>query len=114
MIFFRATLRLVCLKLVVVMGVTWVADVVSWAAGGPSSIWYATDLVNALQGVLIFIVVGCQPHVWAAIRRLWCWRESRNGLTRGTGASLGPDSITSTTGATASPAAKVAAVETLC
>lgn len=59
----RAALGRVCLKLVVVMGVTWVADVLSWAVGGPHYFWYLTDLINALQGVLIFIVVGCQPQV---------------------------------------------------
>ncbi|KAG8234417.1 hypothetical protein J437_LFUL015527 [Ladona fulva] len=70
----RATLGRVCLKLVVVMGVTWVADVISWAVGGPAHAWYATDLINAFQGVLIFAVVGCQPQVWAALRRMWCCR----------------------------------------
>lgn len=73
---FRATLGRVCLKLVVVMGVTWVADVVSWAVGGPDYLWYLTDLINALQGVLIFAVVGCQPQVWAAVKRLWCLRQT--------------------------------------
>lgn len=71
----RATLGRVCLKLVVVMGITWVADVVSWLVGGPAYVWYFTDLINALQGVLIFAVVGCQPQVWAAVKRLWCLRE---------------------------------------
>ncbi|XP_023947501.2 probable G-protein coupled receptor Mth-like 1 [Bicyclus anynana] len=65
----RAALGRVCAKLVVVMGVTWGADVVSWAAGGPEYVWYATDLLNALQGVFIFLVVGCQPHAWAALKR---------------------------------------------
>lgn len=51
------------MKLVVVMGVTWVADVASWVFGGPDYIWLVTDLINALQGVFIFIVVGCQPQV---------------------------------------------------
>lgn len=60
---FRAALGRVCLKLVVVMGVTWCADVISWAVGGPHYIWYLTDLINALQGVFIFVVVGCQPQV---------------------------------------------------
>ncbi|KAJ2952405.1 hypothetical protein O0L34_g6712 [Tuta absoluta] len=64
----RAALGRVCAKLVVVMGVTWGADVVSWVAGGPHYVWYATDLLNALQGLLIFLVVGCQPHAWAAMR----------------------------------------------
>lgn len=58
------------------MGVTWVADVVSWAVGGPDYVWYLTDLINALQGVLIFAVVGCQPQVWAAVKRLWCLAEN--------------------------------------
>ncbi|KAL1140237.1 hypothetical protein AAG570_000169 [Ranatra chinensis] len=72
----RATLGRVCLKLVVVMGVTWVLDVVSWAVGGPHYLWYLPDLVNALQGVPIFVVVGCQPQVWAAVKRLWCLTHS--------------------------------------
>lgn len=57
------------MKLVIVMGVTWTADVLSWIAevlswgNDGDYFWYATDLINALQGVLIFIVVGCQPQV---------------------------------------------------
>ncbi|XP_063531408.1 probable G-protein coupled receptor Mth-like 1 [Cydia strobilella] len=64
----RAALGRVCAKLVVVMGVTWGADVVSWVAGGPEYVWYGTDLLNALQGVLIFLVVGAQPAALAALR----------------------------------------------
>lgn len=77
----RAALGRVCAKLVVVMGVTWGADVVSWAAGGPDYVWYATDLLNALQGVFIFLVVGCQPHAWAALKRCAaaCWARGRAG-----------------------------------
>lgn len=45
------------------MGITWIADLVSWLVGGPHYFWYVTDLINALQGVLIFIVVGCQTQV---------------------------------------------------
>lgn len=77
----RAALGRVCLKLVVVMGVTWMADVISWAVGGPSYIWIFTDLINALQGVLIFIVVGCQPQVWSAIKRLWTSKTGRGTNT---------------------------------
>ncbi|XP_034230966.1 probable G-protein coupled receptor Mth-like 1 [Thrips palmi] len=112
----RATLRRVCLKLVVVMGVTWVVDVVSWVAGGPKEVWYAVDAVNALQGVLIFAVVGCQPHVWTAVKRLWCLRESRwsrseasrralhlSSTSQGP-PSMGPDSLTTTTTSNGTPA----------
>lgn len=51
------------MKLVVVMGVTWIMDVISWAVGGPQELWYLPDLINCLQGVFIFIVIGCQPQV---------------------------------------------------
>jgi G protein-coupled receptor Mth (Methuselah protein) len=60
---YRAALGRVCMKLVIVMGVTWIVDVVSWAVGGPHYVWYVTDVINALQGLFIFIVVGCQPQV---------------------------------------------------
>lgn len=45
------------------MGVSWGADVLSWAAGGPKELWYLTDIINTLQGLFIFIVIGCQPQV---------------------------------------------------
>ncbi|XP_012264182.2 probable G-protein coupled receptor Mth-like 1 [Athalia rosae] len=77
----RAALGRVCMKLVVVMGVTWVADVLSWGVGGPQYLWYFTDLINALQGVFIFAVVGCQPQVWAALKRL-CNRNPRANAGR--------------------------------
>lgn len=64
---YRSALGRVCMKLVVVMGVTWVADVLSWAHnvwfGGSLYDWILPDLINALHGVFIFIVVGCQPQV---------------------------------------------------
>lgn len=68
------------MKLVVVMGITWIADVLSWAHNVWTSdaqnasvnsithdiryyFWYIMDAVNALQGVLIFLVVVSQPQV---------------------------------------------------
>lgn len=83
----RAALGKVCIKLVIVMGVTWIIDVISWAVGGPHYLWYVTDVINAMQGVLIFIVVGCQPQVWSALKRLW---SSRSGDHRMTGTTNGP------------------------
>jgi G protein-coupled receptor Mth (Methuselah protein) len=41
-------------KLFLLMGVTWIMEVVSWAVGGPNSIWFITDTINCLRGVLIF------------------------------------------------------------
>lgn len=60
---YRAALGRVCMKLVIVMGVTWIIDVISWAVGGQYYIWYVTDVINALQGLFIFLVVGLQPQV---------------------------------------------------
>lgn len=65
------------MKLVVIMGITWIADVLSWAhnvAMKSNNIystthdiryyfWYVMDTINALQGVLIFLVVASQPQV---------------------------------------------------
>ncbi|XP_037936208.1 probable G-protein coupled receptor Mth-like 1 [Teleopsis dalmanni] len=79
----KTALGKVCLKLVVVMGVTWIADIISVLIGGPDYAWFFTDLVNALQGVFIFLVVGCQPQVWAACKRFCCPR-SRQEITNTT------------------------------
>lgn len=70
----KSALGRVCLKLVVVMGLTWIAEILSWLVGGPHGAWFFTDLINALQGVFIFIVVGCQPQVYTACRRICCPR----------------------------------------
>jgi hypothetical protein len=113
---FRATLGRVCLKLVVVMGLTWVADVISWAVGGPHYIWYVTDLINTLQGVFIFLVAGCQPQVWSSINRLWCLRQQRTQRTNmGNHLSLysqGPPSLGDSV--TNNHSTKSAHLETLC
>lgn len=63
----RAALGRVCMKLVVVMGITWVTDVISWIHvtlnGDRHALWIVPDMINALHGVFIFIVLGCQPQV---------------------------------------------------
>ncbi|CAK1552714.1 unnamed protein product [Leptosia nina] len=119
----RAALGRVCAKLVVVMGVTWGADVVSWAAGGPEYVWYATDLVNALQGVFIFLVVGCQPHAWAALKRAAraaasCARAPTHAAHSSSHLPSCGESLTHTTAAPApvptAPSAQRLPMETVC
>ncbi|CAG2068135.1 unnamed protein product [Timema podura] len=78
----RAALGRVCVKLVIMMGLTWVLDIVSWAVGGPSYLWYLPDLLNTLQGVFIFIVVGCHPQVWAAVKRNCLGERTNRTLAR--------------------------------
>ncbi|KAK6638269.1 hypothetical protein RUM44_008698 [Polyplax serrata] len=112
----RATLGKVCLKLVVVMGITWIADVTSWAVGGQSA-WYVTDIINALQGVFIFIVVGCQPQIWATFRRLWCFRETTTTSMNGNQQSCSQDVPSlgdSTFNNTQNTSLKIPVGETLC
>nr|KAF7394250.1 hypothetical protein H0235_016845 [Vespula pensylvanica] len=111
----RAALGRVCMKLVIVMGITWVADVVSWAVGGPQYIWYFTDLINAFQGVLIFAVVGCQPQVRAALKRL-CNRNPRTNAGRqGNGLSTTSHGMPSMgDSVTQNPSTKTAPLETIC
>lgn len=103
------------MKLVVVMGVTWVADVVSWAVGGPQYIWYFTDLINAFQGVLIFAVVGCQPQVRAALKRI-CNRNPRTNAGRqGNGLSTTSHGMPSMGDSVIqNPSTKTAPLETIC
>ncbi|XP_050447946.1 G-protein coupled receptor Mth2-like isoform X6 [Cataglyphis hispanica] len=46
------------LKLFIVMGINWSMEIVSWLfdKSVPTYIWYLTDLTNALQGLIIFII----------------------------------------------------------
>ncbi|XP_031618903.1 probable G-protein coupled receptor Mth-like 1 [Contarinia nasturtii] len=71
----RTTLGKICMKLACVMGVTWVFDLISWTHsawfGGSHYIWIVTDLINTLQGVFIFIVIGCQPQVSNVLKQIW-------------------------------------------
>ncbi|XP_012273103.1 G-protein coupled receptor Mth2-like [Orussus abietinus] len=43
-----------CLGLFFLMGINWAMELISWWAGGDALAWSAFDMVNALQGVLVF------------------------------------------------------------
>ncbi|KAG5341359.1 MTH2 protein, partial [Acromyrmex heyeri] len=54
------------LKLFIVMGITWVLEILSWVIGTnilPEYIWYLTDMINALQGLIIFVVFVCRRKI---------------------------------------------------
>ncbi|CAG4969539.1 unnamed protein product [Parnassius apollo] len=60
-----------CCILSVIMGLSWVLEVVSWAAGTGSavvSVWSLFDLINALQGVVIFTIYVLQQPVRSYIK----------------------------------------------
>ncbi|XP_043272450.1 probable G-protein coupled receptor Mth-like 1 [Venturia canescens] len=111
----RAALGRVCMKLVIVMGVTWIADVVSWVVGGPHYVWYFTDLLNALQGLFIFIVVGWQPQVRAGLKRLFNRNPRTNAGRQGNGLSTTSHGMPSMgDSVTQNPSTKTAPLETIC
>lgn len=54
-----------------IMGLSWVLEVVSWAAGSGSSVvsvWSVFDLINALQGVVIFAIFVLQQPVRSFVK----------------------------------------------
>ncbi|XP_018367586.1 PREDICTED: G-protein coupled receptor Mth2-like [Trachymyrmex cornetzi] len=87
------------LKLFIVMGITWVLEILSWVIGTnivPAFIWYITDTINALQGLIIFIVFVFRKKIKDMILKLF------RGKTCGPfkipiGDSIASNSTTSTT-----------------
>lgn len=76
----------VTLSLFVLMGVTWILEVIGFAVGGDSSRWFASDILNILTGVFIFIIFICKPKVWKLmqtnypfLKRLCCSARDTNG-----------------------------------
>lgn len=65
---------IVCLALFFLMGLNWMMELISWGVGGDPFAWTAFDLVNALQGVLIFgLFVLRRPIrdlVWHRIQKI--------------------------------------------
>ncbi|CAB3368286.1 Hypothetical predicted protein [Cloeon dipterum] len=61
---------LMYLKLFIVMGITWVFEVASFAEGSKSWFWYITDVLNCLQGIFFFLILICRQRVL----RLICTR----------------------------------------
>ncbi|XP_012265831.2 G-protein coupled receptor Mth2-like isoform X1 [Athalia rosae] len=57
------------LKLFVVMGISWSTEVISWAWESPQYIWYVTDMVNALQGLLIFFIFVWKKKIWLSLKK---------------------------------------------
>ncbi|KAF2357415.1 GPCR family 2 secretin-like [Trinorchestia longiramus] len=54
-------------KLFVVMGVTWICEVISFQEG-TCEVWMVTDIINSLQGVFIFIIFVCKRTVFQKLR----------------------------------------------
>ncbi|KYM98016.1 G-protein coupled receptor Mth2 [Cyphomyrmex costatus] len=85
------------LKLFIVMGISWVLEIIAWLTGSeivPIWLWYPADMINSLQGLIIFIIFVCRKKVKQML------------LKRFGGQSCGPfkiplsDSVTSNTTST--------------
>ncbi|XP_071552181.1 uncharacterized protein [Panulirus ornatus] len=57
-------------KLFLVMGLTWIAEVISWQEGTCEA-WIITDIINALQGFSIFLIFICKKNMLRRIRSNW-------------------------------------------
>lgn len=58
----------VIFSLFILMGVSWMTEVISFAAGGVAYIWLLTDMFNILTGVFIFVIFVCKPNVWKLLK----------------------------------------------
>ncbi|XP_072758321.1 G-protein coupled receptor Mth2-like [Anoplolepis gracilipes] len=93
------------LKLFIVMGISWSMEIVSWLFHDvktvPEYVWYLTDLTNALQGLIIFIIFVWKKKIKRLLlKRLGCRKALFRNSTRSDYLSsyvstIGPDDTTS-------------------
>ncbi|KAH9643059.1 hypothetical protein HF086_018412 [Spodoptera exigua] len=56
-------------KLWVVMGAGWISELLSTIVSQPWWLWTIIDLMNELQGVLIFLILVMKPKLYYLIRK---------------------------------------------
>lgn len=65
-----------CLELFIVMGLNWTMEIISsymtWNFW--KEVWFFTDIGNALQGVLIFVIFVCRERVLLSMNQQCCPR----------------------------------------
>ncbi|GAB6030802.1 hypothetical protein CHUAL_007649 [Chamberlinius hualienensis] len=81
----------VCVKLFVVMGIFWFAEVISWQFSHEidEAVWYVTDLINALQGVAIFLVYVCKRSTWKMLKKRWKGQKGGSQNSKSTSSTSG-------------------------
>ncbi|XP_077286696.1 G-protein coupled receptor Mth2-like isoform X1 [Arctopsyche grandis] len=69
-------------KLFLLMGVTWLTEIISWAVGNSTVLnylWYITDMINLLRAVFIFIIFCWKPRVWNNVKKkMPCLKQCEN------------------------------------
>ena len=58
----------IILCLFVLMGVSWVMEIVSFWVGGSAYIWIPTDILNILTGVFVFVIFVCKRRIWKSLK----------------------------------------------
>ncbi|XP_059482444.1 G-protein coupled receptor Mth2-like [Neocloeon triangulifer] len=78
------------LKLFIVMGLSWIMEVISFLVKGPTYMWLLTDVCNTLQGLAIFLIFVWKPKVRRLLRERLCpgrGMEQQNTLVSAGGAN---------------------------
>ena len=66
------------LSLFMLMGVSWVMEIVSFWVGGSAYIWIPTDILNILTGVFVFVILVCKRRIWKSLKNRIIFMSSFN------------------------------------
>lgn len=56
------------LKLFIVMGASWLMEIISTLTPSFEDLFYVSDAFNIFQGVMVFMIFVCKKKVWVAMR----------------------------------------------
>ncbi len=59
----------VIFSLFILMGISWLTEIISIFVGGAAKLWIAFDIFNILTGVVVFIIFICKPTVWSRLKK---------------------------------------------
>ena len=75
----------IILSLFVLMGVSWLMEVISFAVGGLSYFWIPSDILNILTPVFIFVIFVCKRKIWLLLKQKCSPLERVEKLVTGSG-----------------------------
>ncbi|KAJ6642043.1 G-protein coupled receptor Mth2 [Pseudolycoriella hygida] len=72
-------------RLFIVMGISWIMEIISFLVNPVGKVFYATDIMNTIQGVIIFFLFVMKPKTMNLIKKRWrMWRDkSSENTSRG-------------------------------
>lgn len=66
------------LKLFIVMGITWVFELVSIYVRPSEALWLVFDIINVLQGLWIFFIFVLKDNVWKGLKKKLGYKDVRD------------------------------------